>query len=57
MTEISEDYRSFSDYLQWAQESDKLLPHEEDTWGIGLKFVRFDDLIGYLREKGYGDKK
>ncbi|KAI8657018.1 hypothetical protein NCS56_01307500 [Fusarium sp. Ph1] len=57
MTEISEDYRSFSNYLQWVQELDKALPHVEDAWGIGLKFVRFDDLIVYLREKGYGEKK
>lgn len=57
MTEISEDHRGVSMWTQGAQVDDDVLPHTKDTWGIGLRFVRFDDLIGYLREKGYGDKK
>ncbi|UPL02052.1 hypothetical protein LCI18_012986 [Fusarium solani-melongenae] len=57
MTEFSEDPGSFSNYLQWVHELGDYLPHEEDTWGIGLKFVRFDDVIGYFREKGYRKQK
>lgn len=57
MTEFSEDYGAFLHYLPRAQELDKILPHEKDPWGIGLKFVRFHGLIRFLRENGYRDKK